>query len=62
VGLLLNEVSALVMEDAEKAELLHAFFASVISAKASPQKSKALEVREEDCREDDLPFVEEDLV
>ena len=33
VGPLLNEVSALVMEDAEKAELLNAFIASVFSAR-----------------------------
>jgi len=39
VGPLLNEVDVLVMEDAEKAELLNAFFASVFSAKASPQES-----------------------
>jgi len=50
VGPLLNEVGALVMEDAEKAELLNAFFSSVLSAKAGPQESQALEVREEDCK------------
>jgi len=40
-----------------EAELLNAFFASVFSAKAGPQKSRALEVREEACRKDDLPLV-----
>jgi len=62
VGLLLNEAGVLVTEDAEKAELLNAFFASVFSAKAGPQESQALGVREEAYREDDLPLVEEDCV
>ncbi|PKU33656.1 hypothetical protein llap_16037 [Limosa lapponica baueri] len=43
VGPLLNEVGALVMEDAEKAELLNAFFASVFTAKVGPQESQTLE-------------------
>jgi len=62
VGLLLNEVGVLVMEDAEKAELLNAFFASAFSAKAGPQESHAPEVREEAHREDDFPLVKEDCV
>jgi len=37
VGLLLKKVSALVLEDTEKAELLNAFFTSVLTAKAGPQ-------------------------
>jgi len=62
VGPLLNEVSALVTEGTEKAELLNAFFASVFTAKASPQKSQSLEVREKAWRKEDLPLVEEDRV
>jgi len=62
MGLLLNEVGALVMEDTEKEELLNAFFTSVTSAKAGPQESQALEVREEAYRKDDFPLVKEDCV
>jgi len=62
VGLLLSEVGVLVMEDAEKAELLNFCFVSVFSAKAGPQESQALEAREEAYRKDDLPSVEVDQV
>jgi len=51
-----------VTEDAEKAELLNAFFASFFTDKADPQAFQALEVREEVWRKDDLPLVEEDCV
>jgi len=49
VGLLLNEVGALVTEDTEKVQLLNAFIASVFTAKAGPQASQSLDVREEAC-------------
>ena len=42
VGPLLNETGAMVTEDAEKAELLNAFFASVFTAWPSSQESQAL--------------------
>jgi len=47
MGPLLNEVGALMTENTEKAELLNVFFASVFTAKGGPQKSQALEVREQ---------------
>jgi len=50
MGLLLNEVGVLVTEDAEKAELLSDFSASVFTAKACCQASQALEVREKAWR------------
>jgi len=59
---LLNKVGALVTEDTEKAELLNASFASVFTAKASPQESQDLGLREEACKKDDLPLAEEDQV
>jgi len=62
VGPLLKEAGVLVTEDAKKAELLKAFFASVFSAKAGTQESQALEVRKDTYREDDFPLVEEDCV
>jgi len=62
VGPLLNEADVLVTEDAEKAELLNAFFASVFRTKAGPHESQSLEVREEAYREDDFPLIEEDCV
>ncbi|GAB0208601.1 hypothetical protein GRJ2_003325800 [Grus japonensis] len=62
VGPLLNEVGALVMEDTEKAELLNAFFASVLTAKADPQESQTLEVGEKVLQKEDLPLVKEDWV
>jgi len=62
VGPLLKEVGVLVTENAEKAELLNAFFSSVFTAKASLQESQSLEVREEGWQKDDLPLVGEHCV
>jgi len=56
VGPLLNEAGVLVTEDAVKAELLNAFFASVFRAKTGPQESQAPEVREEAYREMTFPW------
>jgi len=57
MGPLLNEVGSLLMEDAEKVELLNAFFASVFRVKSSPQESQALEVREEAAERTSLPWL-----
>jgi len=57
VGPLLNKVGALVKEDTEKAELLNAAFASVFRAKAGPQASKSMEVREKAWRKKTFPWL-----
>ena len=59
MGPLLKGVGALVTEDTEKAELSNAFFASVFTAKAGPQASQPLEVREKAWRKEDLLLVED---
>jgi len=62
LGPLLNEVGALVTEDAEKAELLNAFFALVFSAKPGIRAAQSLELREKAWRKEDLPLAEENRV
>ncbi|PKU31509.1 rna-directed dna polymerase from mobile element jockey-like [Limosa lapponica baueri] len=62
VGPLLNEMGAMVTEDAEKAELLNATFASVFTAQASPQAPQTLEESEKVWTKEDFPLVEEDQV
>ena len=59
---LLNEEGALVTQDAEKAELLNATFASVFTAKAGPQASQPTEKRGQVGTKEDLPSVEKDWV
>jgi len=62
VGPLLNELGTLMTGDTEKAELLNAAFALVFTAKAGPQESKPLDVREKACKKEDLSLVEGDWV
>ncbi|PKU44762.1 glycerol kinase [Limosa lapponica baueri] len=62
VGPLLNETGAMVTEDAEKVELLNAFFASVFSAQASPQESQTFKVTEKVWMKEDFPLVKDDQV
>ncbi|PKU40746.1 rna-directed dna polymerase from mobile element jockey-like [Limosa lapponica baueri] len=62
VSPLLNETGTTVTEDAEKAELLNAFFASVFTAQASPQEAQNLEESEKHWTKEAFPLVEEDQV
>ncbi|PKU44065.1 rna-directed dna polymerase from mobile element hypothetical protein [Limosa lapponica baueri] len=49
-------------QDAEKVELLNAFFPSVFTAQASPQEPQTLEETEKVWMKEDFPLVEEDQV
>ncbi|PKU41434.1 adaptin ear-binding coat-associated protein 1 [Limosa lapponica baueri] len=53
---------AMVTEDAGKAEVLNAFFASVFTAQVTPQDPWTLEESEEVWTKEDLPLVEEGQV
>ncbi|PKU48534.1 rna-directed dna polymerase from mobile element jockey-like [Limosa lapponica baueri] len=57
-----NESGAMVTEDAGKAELLNAFFASVFTAQATPQEPWTLEESEKVWTKEDLPLLEEGQV
>ena len=61
-GPLLNKEGALATQDAEKVELLNAFFTSVITAKAGPQASQPPEKRGQTGTKEDLPLVEKEWV
>ena len=58
MGPLLNELGAWVTGNAEKAEILNAFFASVFNAKTRPQEFEISEVRERVWAKEGFPLVE----
>jgi len=61
-SLLLNGGGALLTENTEKEGLLNIVFDSIFIAKAGPQASQSLEVREKAWRNENLPLVKKDPV
>lgn len=59
---LLNGAGAMVTKYMEKAEVVNAFFASVVTCKTSTQEPQALETRMEVWSKEDLHSVEENQV
>ncbi|GAB0193858.1 mitochondrial enolase superfamily member 1 [Grus japonensis] len=62
VGQLLNEVRDLVTQNMEKAEVLHAAFASICTSKTSFPESQVPETSGRVWSKEDIPLVEEDQV
>ena len=62
VGLLLNDMGALVKEDTEKAELLNTFFASVFTTKTDAWELQTPEVRERFWGMENFHLLEQDMV
>lgn len=61
-GPLLNELSALVTDHTEKADLLNVFFSTVFAANTGRQESETLEAGEKVWQKEGFPLVEEDYV
>lgn len=59
---LLNREGTLATEDAEKLEVLNAFFTSVFAVEASPPEYLTQETREKVWTEEDFPLVEENQI